>query len=179
MTDEGVWTTLARSVREVNAANGWEPPTWASLPVKIMLVITELDEARDAMLEANAGEENNLGEELADVAIRLLDMLEAVWPGAWSCRSTVALGTVAVFNTPAESLWPVVSWCCDAVEWWRDDKTHDARMCLEYALVSTVRLYDSVRGAIGGPVSLTTLIEAKIDKNRARTKLHGRARADG
>lgn len=59
---------LAKQTTDVAVANGFDRPTWDTLPVKIALVMTEIDEAA-GVVRADGGDAA-LAEELADVALR-------------------------------------------------------------------------------------------------------------
>jgi len=75
---------LAKSIRETNEKNGFDCPSWDNLPNKVMFAVTELDEGMDAI----SGEgKDPLHEELADTAVRILDILYAVWGDEWDDRT--------------------------------------------------------------------------------------------
>lgn len=164
------WHEQARRIREVNEANGFDAPTWENLPVKVMLVVTELDEGLQAV---EPGGDDNLLEELADAAIRLVDILEAVNYGSWAARSSVYELESCKFKPLETLLVPTLRWLCRAVEDWRKEKRTDAQICLEYALLEVRRV------ALGlfGEDALEELILIKTEKNAARGKLHGKARS--
>lgn len=167
------WKTAAALTVEVNTANGFDVPTWEKLPTKLLLVITELDEAVSATDDARHGDEHNFGEELADAAIRLLHILASVWPGEWHIRN-LTIGVVrSVFQEPAAALWPAVSTICQATECWRKEKRADAALWCEYALSTVIGIAD----AYG--VDLQTEVATKLVKNAQRGYLHGKVRTDG
>lgn len=152
--------------------NGFDASTWDNLPTKVMFVVTELDEALESTLDVDA---DPLGEELADVAIRLLVLLNGVFPGAWSPR-TSKLGTprsTRRFETMETSLWPINHHLCQAVESWRYDKRDDTCCSLELALKETFILARDMG------VHLENEIRVKADKNASRGKWHGKAKSAG
>jgi NTP pyrophosphatase (non-canonical NTP hydrolase) len=96
---------LAVEIRETNDANGFEAPTWDRLLSKLMLVVTELDEAVAAV---KGDGKDPLEEELADAAIRLIDILKA----------------------------KPLTMVCRAAEQWRYDNRTDVRIAIELALAA-------------------------------------------
>jgi hypothetical protein len=78
------WLKLAEMIWETNEANGWDvaiASDWDTnkrkLAEKIALIHSELSEAWQGAID---GDEANYLEELADVAIRILDLLEGLHP---------------------------------------------------------------------------------------------------
>jgi hypothetical protein len=78
------WMVLAEMIWSTNEANGWDvaiAADWDSnkrkLAEKIALIHSELSEAWQGSID---GDEANYLEELADVAIRILDVLEGLHP---------------------------------------------------------------------------------------------------
>jgi hypothetical protein len=165
------WHEAAKRIDEVNRANGWEAPTFDSIPVKVMLTITELHEAEQGV----TGEgKDPLPEELADTAIRLIHILESVWPGSWAMRNQWSpLHPSRRFEPIERLLWPIVAKSCVAVEAWRHDNEADTRIALELALAEVVKL----ARLLG--VALLSEVAAKTEKNAKRGHLHGKARAAG
>lgn len=160
---------LARSNLQVILDNGFDAPTWENFPIKVMLVITEIDEAIEAV---DGGGEDPLDEELADVWIRLTGILSALWPEDWAVRYEGMMAGYR-YHSIEELLWPIASMCCKAVEAWRHEEHVDARMWLEIALKETVQ------SAITCEVDLWAAVEAKLAKNKNRRKYHGKAKASG
>lgn len=170
MTDIETYHKLAQRIREVNDKNGWDKPTWENLPAKVMMIMTELDEAYDGWSGYVEGREYaNYPEELADVAIRIMDVLEAVWP-LWCVRTPKVLGDP--YN-PVGMLWSVVGPLCKSVEAWRHDEQDDTRTCLELALMHLREVAET------SGVTLPAWIDEKIRKNSTRGKLHGKKRSVG
>lgn len=165
---------LAEWIRRVNQSNGFDAPTWDTLPTKLMLVVTELNEARD---DVRGSGKDPLAEELADTAIRLLDILGAIWSGRWSFRGVTAVELNALgnplFRSIEEVLWKPLSYVCVAVESWRHEKRDDTRIAIELALRETY----AVAVAIGA--NMGDEIERKVKRNMERGRLHGKKRADG
>lgn len=163
---------LARQINEVNAANGYDSIAYVAIPTKLMFVVSELEEARSA---AHALEPDDPVEtELADTAIRLLSILDAVFPD-WLDRTELA-PSAAPSNVylPAEVLlWPVISLCVRALEHWRREQRHDVQVSLELALrsvwsISTRLGFDMYRQVV-----------EKVEHNAGRGHLHGTKRSDG
>jgi NTP pyrophosphatase (non-canonical NTP hydrolase) len=169
------WKEAADRVVEVNDANGFDRPTMENLPIKLMLVVTELEEAR----QATTGETTDpLNEELADVAVRLLHILQSMWPNDWHLRvqdwhyrntipRTNPFGQIEVL------LWPILAQCCDAVESWRKKYEPDMQINVEYALAETLKLSRRLG------YDLLEEIKTKVEKNAKRGHLHGKARPEG
>lgn len=158
---------LARDNLQVVIDNGFDAPTWETVPLRVMLVITEVDEGIDAIL---IGDGDPLPEELADIWIRLTGILVAIWgEDQWAVR----YGFVEkkhVYESIEVLMWPIVSQCCKAVEAWRKEHKSDTRIYLEMALKELAIL------ALSLDVKLTTEIEKKLHKNRHREKFHGKAK---
>ena len=163
---------LAKHINEVNRTNEWDDPTWESIPDRVMFAVTELSEAHDAVMGTG---DNNLGEELADTAIRILSILNAVWGDDWIDR-TGSISKIApdnVFEPIEVALWPILSVLSGAVESWRYDRGGDTRTYLELAFKQVFILATLLR------ISLSNEMLAKIDKNARRGKWHGKATSAG
>lgn len=160
---------LASDNLKVILNNGFDAPTWENMLNKLMLVITEIDEAIDAL---TGGGEDPLDEELADIWIRLSGILAALWPEDWAVRYE-NLQPGHRYHSVEELLWPIATMCCKAAEAWRKDKRDDTRMWLEYAIKETVQ------AALTFEVDLWAAVEAKLIKNRNRPKFHGKAKSSG
>lgn len=164
---------MAEVIRETNRKNGFTRPSWDNLPIKVMMAVTELNEAMDAI----KGEgEDPLIEELADTAIRVLDILESVWQHDWADRTVALLQTRLERNLfePGEvALWRPLRMLCTAVESWRYENQGDTRISLEIALREVFTL------ALSLGVDLGTVIQWKNEKNATRGIRHGKARAEG
>ncbi len=161
----------AKDVDDIAKANGFDPPTWENIPIKLMLVVTELDEARDAVHGVG---NDPLAEELADVAIRLLSILHSVWEDKWQDRVTGRSPRACNgFQTVETLLWPILDHVCKAVEAWRHDKKRDTMQRVELALLETFRLADLLY------IRLHEEILLKTDKNAERPHLHGKVQTEG
>lgn len=164
---------IAGECDRIAAANGFDPPTWENIVVKIALAITELDEARDAVHGVGV---DPLGEELADTAIRILSILERLWPGEWIDRvnhERIKMYPVHVFAPIEVLLWPACGRLCKAIELRRHDNRLDTRTHLEWALADVFTLATSLG------IDLTTEILMKCAKNSKRAQLHGKKFAGG
>lgn len=77
---EGPLMNLAREIREINAANGWnvtEAVDWSDtykVPAVLALITSEVSEALEAFREDDG---ENFVEEMADTLIRVLDLVAA------------------------------------------------------------------------------------------------------
>lgn len=166
---------LAAELRKVNVGNGFDPVTWGNLPAKMMFAVTELDEGLEGVQNSGA---DPLNEELADTAIRILDMLETLWPGEWSDR-TEGLGKErspslhAAFEPAEVALWRPLRMMSRAVEAWRHDRRSDVRIGLELAF----RELFVLAWKLGFDLALE--VQWKVQKNRTRGHLHGKAQSAG
>lgn len=163
---------VARWLREINHANGFDAPQWSNVPVKLMMAVTELEEAREGI---DTGDPN-LEEELADTAIRLLDVLEAVFAEAWEPERWLRmLMRVRSYNwkSPEERLWRILTPLCRAVEAWRHEDRQVTLSHIDSALHQTFCL------AIDFDIDLLEAIRAKGERNAQRGHLHGKTRSEG
>lgn len=166
---------LARELRKVNVSNGFDAVTWESVPAKLMFTVTELDEGMEAIDGTGA---DPLSEELADAAIRILDILTTLWDDDWSDRTNGLRrenppSVVAAFQPGEVALWRVLRMICKAVEAWRYDRRDDVRIALELA----IRELFVLAWKLG--VDLAPEIAWKTQKNRGRGPLHGKAQSAG
>lgn len=182
--------TLATTVRSINAENGWETPTWEKLPTKLMLIVTETDEA----VQGHKGVgKDPVEEEIADVWIRTADVIvslkqdtTASFAQSWEPRVDLVALVNTIRTTSAEltppkgaqdafevTMWPFISLMTKTMESWRDDQKRAANIFLEDTL------YECHTTALERGHDLIPSIAKKLLKNRKRARLHGRARADG
>lgn len=164
---------LAQATLNTARDKGFDAPRWgdenggaSNYLSKLMLVVTEVVEAVDAEVSRDA-----LAPELADIAIRLLGILEATAPGAWSPSRIEVRGsyTPPVFLRSApEMVFPVVRYCAEAAEAWRRDNRTDATIACELALLTTFRLADTCG------IDLMEAIFEKHEKNKTRAYRHGK-----
>lgn len=160
---------VANRIRATNDANGFESPDWDRLLTKLMLVVTELDEANAAVYGTG---KDPLAEELADTAIRLLDILVAVWGHDWNDRRGPRFpGTC--FQRIEVLLWPILHYVCIAAESWRYNKRNDTRVAIEMAVQGVFGLAAQL------DIDFEAEIESKLQRNAQRGHLHGVARTDG
>lgn len=178
-------SALAERVLATSVAKGFSAPTWgddfatpmrgapSNYLAKLMLVVTEIDEAVHT--------EHELAAECADIAIRILGILQA-------CHATEATGGPPCYGriegrsrpapsgpwaSRAETFWRVLQYVVRAAECWRTDDRRDACMSLELALLETFRITDRCG------IDLMAAIVEKDAKNRERPMLHGKKRTVG
>lgn len=159
---------LAVRTCEINAANGFDPTTWENFASKMMLVITELDEAEEEGPLLSTFEE-----EIADTAIRLLDALQNLWPDRWANRIHVS-NPMDICASIHSNLWWILKPICGAVETWRKEKEGSDMVCfyLDVALRQCAQFLEAY-----GLSPLPHLIDRKLDKNAKRPHLHGKRRS--
>ncbi len=160
---------LLRWIRTVNDTNGFDAPAWDTLPTKLMLVVTELHEAREAVRGYG---EDPLSEELADTAIRLFDILGSVWSSHVTLEP-LPPGRYDPSQPIEEMLWRPLRFVCLAVEAWRRERRDHARSHIVMAL----REIYAMGEALG--YSMDTEVRQKVAKNSEREYLHGKKRSDG
>jgi hypothetical protein len=176
----GTLYEIADNVFRIASEKGFDAPDWeTNFPAKLLLVITELDEAVQ-WIEGHG--KDPIGVELADTAIRLLSTLRSIWGRDWSAgrveyrRVPSRIGT---FEPLQVTVWPIIRNVCGAVECWRRNGTapvndfKEAMICMELALLETFRAADRLG------IDLHAEILAKAEKNAAREKLHGKGRSVG
>lgn len=176
----GTLYALAEEVFNVARDRGFDAADWDSnFPAKLLLVITELDEAVQ-WVEGHGKDPVEV--ELADTAIRLLNTLHSVWGRDWSAgrvehrRAPDRMGT---FEPLQVTLWPIIRNICGAIECWRRNGTSpindrkEAMICMELALLETFRAADRMG------IDLLSEIRRKSTKNAMREKLHGKGRSVG
>lgn len=168
MNERQDWHELAQRINEVNDANGWVRPGFPDVPVKVMLAVTELDEGVQG---AKGIGEDPFEVEIADTAIRLLHLLESIWPGDWKLNG---FGKGSTRFQAVECLvWPILSQLCAAVEAWRHEKRDDVRTALEIALRECRRVAETVG------FDLLEEMKRKTEINAKRGYLHGKANPAG
>lgn len=182
--------TLATTVRSINAENGWEAPTWEKLPTKLMLIVTEADEA----MQGHKGVgKDPVEEEIADIWIRTADVIVSLkqdtttsFAQSWEPRVDLVALVKTIRTTSADlappkgtqdafevTMWPFISLMTKAMESWRDDQKRAVDIFLEDTL------YECHTIALERGHDLIPSVARKLLKNRKRARLHGRARADG
>lgn len=181
-TNEPGLREVAARVHGISREKGFDVPDWdENFPVKVMLFITELDEAVQWV--------HGVGEdppeiELGDTAIRILSTLHSIWETGWSpgrIETRRLPDRVGLYAPMEVAVWPIVKYLCAAVEQWRKSVPGDhgsahkreAMICIELALLETFRLADRM-GA-----DLRAIIETKAAKNAVRPRLHGKGRSVG
>src|SRR6056300_123915 len=137
---------------------------------RVMYVITEVDETVEAMEESNAP---LIGEELADIAIRLLDIIHPNRGGSWAPRKQKRLPTSSCFREPWSIMGPITRCVSRAAECYRKNDKGDSVLWLEFALQET----EAVAVLLG--YSLFSEIRRKCLKNASRPRFNGKARAEG
>lgn len=162
---------IATECNKIAEANGFDRPTWENFVNKIAFAITELDEGRDGAL---GFAEDPLSEELADTAIRLLSVLDAVWAFEWHDRVTNRTRKqINRFASIETLLWPTLGYLCKAIEAHRYDDRVKAESCVGLAVLEVWRLADAFE------IDLMSEVLNKCEKNRGRGHLHGKAHAAG
>jgi hypothetical protein len=125
-------------------ANGFDNTLKEKLTImaRLMLVITELDEAMD-FYTSNEGDP--LEEEIADAAIRLFQIaLDINENHSWNFRYTETPQSMAKDREPLEKqLWETIHYVSLAAESWRHDKWDDIQISVELAIASLFKVAQS------------------------------------
>lgn len=169
---------VARRAGRIAIDRGFEPPSWANYPTKMMGVVTEIEEAIEAL---HNGAPADAAEEMADIVLRALDMLESIWGEEWSAariddRDT-ARTRILLAGEPRMLFAPHMSMIRKSIEAWRrtvDPASlygSDARIALELTVVETFRLADRLG------VDLLDALDRKCERNASRATLNGKAQA--
>lgn len=173
---------LAEQCSAIATDNGFDKTTWATLPLKLVFALGELDEA---VCFVYGSETDPLSEELADTTIRLLAVMHDLWGDAWTNRipahNTASWQRIVTAATaphlkfrPIEVILRLAERrIYQAVEAWRHEHQDDVRGHLEYALYELWHISVTLHIDLAGAVS------AKCTRNRSRPHLHGKARSEG
>lgn len=166
---------VAKRCAEIAESKGFDRCTWENLLTKLMLVITEIDETCEAMQQTDTRAfSDDYGEEMADIAIRMMVMIETLWPDWCVARiQNRRLVRPNPFQIPEVMLWPMIRWARKATEYWRKEQRTDTQQCLELFLLELWRLSDRLN------IDLDVHIQVKMTKNSERPILNGKKRTEG
>lgn len=164
----------AKSCIRIADAHGFDTCTWENLPTKLMFVVSEIEEACEAMESMDGHTNYEVGEELADIGIRTMVMIETLWPD-WSTGRIEQrkLQNKTAFMSPQRMLWPMLRYAVGALSSWRIEERKDAQQSLELLLLELWRVGDRMR------IDLDGFVQLKMDKNEKRPMLNGKKRSEG
>jgi hypothetical protein len=166
---EPSYQELAKESRIVIDANGFSKPTLKNILEKLMLTITEVKECKDNLID---GSGDPYTEELADIALRIMDILESIWPDDWYLDECSIINELfPVYRCPESYMFPII-----------DDLSAVAELCryndeekIKMSLIETLETVINTSYAIpGDTIDLIKEIQSKIAKNRKRGYLHGK-----
>jgi hypothetical protein len=179
---------VAEEAAEIARAKLFSPTTWENLTTKMFFVVTELDEAVQAVEAAHSAayvcldtgrvlsrsydDGATLAEELADAAIRILVSLDDLCGREWCSRVEYRQPLPRSWEPLERVVWPVISRLAVLGRHWRDDDHRGAAQALELALLETFRAADRIG------FDLYPHILRKQAVNRSREPLHGHVRRD-
>lgn len=168
---------LANVCYLIESGNGFESTDNSNLPAKLMLVITEIIEARQYCYNPEEKSNEPLGEELADVCIRLYAMIysysminEVVVEFSENISFNTSLELRYLENSSLEyKLFFIIDKLSEAMEWYRHNNHTGVVVCMTQALNRTIYLSNNIFN-----VDLFTNIFMKCRKNMKRLYLHGK-----
>lgn len=179
-TNRLFWNDVGAESSRIALVNGYDVTTWENVPAKLMFVVGELVTEAGAAVRNNSGPSSasrldDLGEELADVIIRLASILHDLWPDLWLDRSK-DMGIIkhrcpwVAFQVAA---WQILDYLGQAAEAWRHDKKGEVLGWLENAIAGTIQL------AQDASIDIEDEVRKKCARNLARPHLHGKATSVG
>lgn len=179
-TNRLFWNDVGAESSRIALVNGYDVTTWENVPAKLMFVVGELVTEAGAAVRNNSGPSSasrldDLGEELADVVIRLASILHDLWPDIWLDRSK-DMGIIkhrcpwVAFQVAA---WQILDYLGQAAEAWRHDKKSEVLGWLENAIAGTIQL------AHDASINIEDEVRKKCARNLARPHLHGKATSVG
>lgn len=161
------WHEIAKTISEDVQAKGFEAVTEENVLGKLMLVVTELNEAREFV---HGMEDDPIEEEIADVVIRILQALHDLYGINWTVHR-FAVHCKHSFAPIEVMLWPILDNVCHAAEDWRKDDHLDVKYHLINAIAECFRFSERLG------FDLEDAIQQKMEKNRGRPPLHGKKRS--
>lgn len=135
--------TLEKIATRINET-GLDRPSRDNITVKLALVLTKLNDAQRACHAHRTCHDSPI-DDLADVAIQLLSILDALWPDRWGNRvinRKPKPGTC--FESIEVQLWPIVNYVCLGIKSRGNER--NMQMCIELALLETFRLAEDTLG---------------------------------
>lgn len=154
-------TQRAEEISQIALDHGWDAPTWDNFLAKLMLIVTEVQEAEDSSHDRYA-----FKLELADVVIRTIDVL-------FTLDRTVHVRAAPSLADDENILLGTRRRLVRAAEWYRRGVDGEA----------LGDLWDVIKGIDAwcerGGHDLWAAVDAKIEINRARPRLHGKKRSIG
>lgn len=174
MTEHFNVYAFANDVLELSVQKGFDAPVWENIPSKLAFVFSEIDEAECVKWRGE------LAEELADIAIRTLAILRALWGDTWSYRVApaptspeVARDLAFLPGNAATLLWPFIRRTNLALQAWRGGRQDDVRINLE------MLLRDVWNFARNLGFTFEDELRKKHEKNKLRSQLHGNKESAG
>jgi hypothetical protein len=160
MTNERSVIERAREISQVALDHGWDAPTWDNFLAKLMLVMTEVQEAEDASTHDEAVME------LADVVIRTLNVL-------FTLNGDGPVPMEEPLPPSDDLLLRTRQVLCRSAEFYR--RGMDGRALGElWDLIVGIERWCTERGC-----DIWVFVDKKTEINRDRPRMHGKKRSIG
>ena len=162
----------ARRVREINAANGWNPVTkldWDDamykIPSLLALLHSEINEAHDELIGERL---NELATELADIEIRVLDMGGGLVKDFEACVSFAWEMGVNIPDDLDRAFIDMHKYVTAALEFYRDDEPG-----LFIGELAKLYIFNRCFAIRKFKLNIDQAAENKMKKNAQRSFRHG------
>lgn len=162
----------ARRVREINAANGWNPVTkkdWDDeqykIPSLLALLHSEINEAHDELVEVRL---NNLATELADIEIRVLDIGGGIVKDFEACVSFAWKTGVSIPDDLHRAFMSMHKYVTAALEFYRNNESG-----LFIGELAKLYIFNRCFAIYKFKLDIARAVEDKVEKNAQRSFRHG------
>ena len=162
----------ARRVRDINAANGWNPVTkldWDDamykIPSLLALLHSEINEAHDELIGERL---NELATELADIEIRVLDMGGGLVKDFEACVSFAWESGLTIPDDLDRAFIEMHKYVTAALEYYRSDEAG-----LFIGEIAKLYIFNRCLAIHKFKLNIDQAVEDKLEKNSQRSNRHG------